>query len=61
MPVCDACGRDHSDRCEDVEFEGRKFKVCGTCISDVRKKPADYLAGKKETGPGSTIFDVCRD
>lgn len=61
MPVCDACGRDHSDRCETIEFSGEKFKVCGNCIPAVKENPAEFLAGKKHKPSDSTIFDVCRE
>lgn len=61
MPVCDACGRDHSDNCEIIEFSGQKFNVCGNCIPAVKEKPADFLAGKKHLESDSTVFDVCRD
>lgn len=59
MPVCDACGRDHSDRCEMINFAGQRFNVCGECIPPVKENPADFLAGKKGTEPESTTFDVC--
>jgi ribosome-binding protein aMBF1 (putative translation factor) len=52
-PVCDACGRRHSDRCDTVDFAGVKFKVCGYCIPEVSENPADFLAGKKGTEPQS--------
>jgi len=61
MPVCDACGRDHSDMCEIIEFSGQKFNVCGGCIPAVKENPADFLAGKKHTEQDSTAFDVCRE
>lgn len=50
-PVCDACGRKHSDRCDTVPFAGVNFQVCGYCIPEVRENPADFLAGKKGTEP----------
>ena len=52
-PVCDACERRHSDRCDNVEFAGETFKVCGNCIPEVAENPADFLAGKKGTEPES--------
>jgi hypothetical protein len=57
--MCDACGRDHSDRCDSIDFAGQKFIVCGECIPAVRENPADFLAGKKGTDPESKDFDVC--
>lgn len=59
MPVCDACGRDHSDKCEIIDYAGSKFNVCGGCIPEVKENPADFLAGKKGTAPESEDFDVC--
>ncbi len=53
FPVCDACGRKHSDRCDTVNFAGVNFNVCGTCIPAVNENPADFLAGKKGTEPES--------
>src|SRR5208337_4284036 len=50
-PVCDACGRRHSDRCDTIDYAGVDFNVCGTCIPAVRENPADFLAGKKGTEP----------
>ncbi len=50
-PVCDACGRKHSDRCDTVSFAGVNFNVCGYCIPEVMENPADFLAGKKGTEP----------
>ncbi len=50
-PVCDACGRRHSDRCDTVPFAGVNFNVCGYCIPEVKENPADFLAGKKGTEP----------
>lgn len=50
-PVCDACGRKHSDRCDTVPFAGVNFQVCGYCIPEVRENPADFLAGKRGTEP----------
>lgn len=60
MPVCDACGRDHSDKCEMIDYAGQKFNVCGGCIPEVKENPADFLGGKKGTEPESTTFDVCK-
>jgi hypothetical protein len=59
MPVCDACGKDHSSKCDTIEYAGQKFTVCGGCIPEVRENPADFLAGKKGTDPESKDFDVC--
>lgn len=50
-PVCDACGRKHSDRCSIINYAGQDFNVCGTCIPAVNENPADFLAGKKGTEP----------
>jgi ribosome-binding protein aMBF1 (putative translation factor) len=51
FPVCDACGRRHSSRCDIVKFAGVDFNVCGYCIPEVAENPADFLAGKKGTEP----------
>jgi hypothetical protein len=59
MAMCDACGRDHSDRCDIIDYAGQKFKVCGECIPAVRENPADFLAGKKGTESESDSMDVC--
>jgi hypothetical protein len=59
MAMCDACGRDHSDNCDIIDYAGQKFNVCGECIPEVRENPADFLAGKKGTEPESKDFDVC--
>jgi ribosome-binding protein aMBF1 (putative translation factor) len=59
MPVCDACGRDHSDKCDVIQYEGQNFRVCGECIPEVMENPADFLAGKKGTEPESSAFDIC--
>ena len=59
MPVCDACGRRHSNQCEIYEYAGQKFNVCGGCIPAVHENPADFLSGKKGTESESTTFDVC--
>ena len=59
MAMCDACGRDHSDKCEIVDYAGQKFNVCGGCIPEVKENPADFLAGKKGTSTQAQDFDVC--
>lgn len=59
MAMCDACGRDHSDKCDVIDYAGQKFNVCGECIPEVKENPADFLAGKKGTDPESKDFDVC--
>jgi ribosome-binding protein aMBF1 (putative translation factor) len=53
MAMCDACGRDHSDKCDTIDYAGQKFNVCGECIPEVKENPADFLAGKKGTDPES--------
>lgn len=50
-PVCDACGRKHSDRCETINYAGQDFRVCGECIPPTKENPSDFLAGKKGTEP----------
>ncbi len=50
-PVCDACGRRHSDKCDTIDYAGVGFNVCGSCIPEVMENPADFLAGKKGTEP----------
>lgn len=50
-PVCDACGKRHSDQCSTINFAGENFNVCGQCIPEVQENPADFLAGKKGTEP----------
>jgi len=60
MSVCDACGRDHSDRCEIYEYSGQKFNICGECIPAVHENPADFLAGKKGTMSELESFDPCK-
>jgi ribosome-binding protein aMBF1 (putative translation factor) len=52
-PVCDACGRRHSDACSFIEYAGQRFNVCGECVPEVKENPADFLAGKKGTEPES--------
>ena len=59
MAMCDACGRDHSDKCEIVDYGGQKFNVCGECIPGVMENPADFLAGKKGTPSEAEDFDAC--
>jgi ribosome-binding protein aMBF1 (putative translation factor) len=51
FPVCDACGRRHSNDCRTVEYDDVEFNVCGYCIVPVEANPADFLAGKKGTEP----------
>lgn len=51
FPVCDACGRRHSNQCSIIKYEDVDFKVCGYCVPQVAANPADFLAGKKGTEP----------
>jgi ribosome-binding protein aMBF1 (putative translation factor) len=53
FPVCDACGRRHSDKCSIIKFDDVDFNVCGYCVPQVASNPADFLAGKKGTEPMS--------
>lgn len=59
MAMCDACGRDHSDKCDIIDYAGQKFNVCGECIPAVRENPADFLAGKKGTSSEAEDFEIC--
>ncbi len=59
MAMCDACGKDHSSKCDVIDFAGQNFTVCGECIPEVKENPADFLAGKKGTDPESKDFDIC--